>query len=276
MWEHSHLWLAWGPRGGGDREQLGRQPGVMGGKQEGWTPTPSPGAWHSWRGSLFTNLACCCWTWAVLLGRLHYAFLAQQGTGSETRDSTWRRTDDFGCRLPLELLPECVHHMGIFRISLCHSSPFLFSLWSWFQIGSLFSLCFFLKPTFFVTFQIKLPTSLRLSRSVWWMNQSLELLWQRTQGSDSLPCVHVGRLFLCFSVSTTSCGWASTWDLDKPMHAWAEVIWGGLPRTICHGLNPWADCSLPNPRLMGIRGITFWSRFYLVHVPFMQLTSSHS
>lgn len=45
--------------------------------------------------------------------------------------------------------------------------------------------------------------------------------------------VHVwGDFFLCFSVSTTACGWASTWDLDKsPCVGW--VTQGVLPRTIC-------------------------------------------
>ena len=122
-----------------------------------------------------------------------------------------------------------------------------------------FSKASFWNPTF-VYFLNCLPKLLRLSRFVLLDESESWTPLGREHGEDSFClCACVGEtFFLCFSVSTTSCGWASTWDLDKPpcmrgLRSSGEVY----PGPFVMSLNPWADCSLPNPRLMGIGGITF-------------------
>jgi len=169
--------------------------------------------------------------------------------------------------------------VGIFRIR-CRSSPFLFSLWSWIPgIVFVFSKASFWNPTF-VYFLNCLPNLLRLS---WFVLMDESESWTPLFGSSSLgrehgkivfAYVHVwGTLFFFVFLSQPQAAGEPAPGTLTSLHAC--VGWGHLGRS--------TQDHLPRPRipeqtaLCQIQGswelgeLLFWSRFYLVHVPFMQI-----
>lgn len=108
----------------------------------------------------------------------------------------------------------------------------------------------------------------------WWMNQSLELLLAENTGKIVFAYVHVwGRLFFFVFLSQPQAVGEPAPGTLTSLHAC--VGWGHLGRSTQDHLScPWipeqtAVCQIQGSWEFG--ELLFWSRFYLVHVPFMQI-----